>query len=319
MRPSPSPVNIHGLPRIATFADLASRTGLTLRQLWWLLFAGPAMYTLFRVPKKAGGYRLIARPNRVLRFAQTWILRNILDRLHVTSNCHGFARGSNLRSHAQCHAAAGAVLSLDIENFFPSISIAQVTSVFRAAGYSARVASMLARLCTCMGALPQGAPSSPKLANLVCYRMDRRLAEFAARRGFVYTRYADDMSFSATAPGQLAKARPFIAYIVHDCGFRLNTRKTRLVDGRRALIVTGLIVGPDKVGVGRQRLRELRARIHHVHKGSDMDIDSIQGWLDFVSDVDPDRYKVLVRYVDSLRATHAGSRLQALRVRASVC
>lgn len=315
-RPPSSAVNILGLPRISTFADLASQAELSHRQLWWLLFAGPAAYAIFRVPKKAGGYRPIADPNPALKSAQRWILRNILDRLHPSSSCHGFSRGSNLRSHADCHAGARAILAMDIENFFPSISIAQVTAVFRASGYNARIASMLSRLCTCAGALPQGAPSSPKLANLVCYRMDRRLEEFAARRGVMYTRYADDLSFSADTSVVLARARPFIAHIVRDCGFRLNSRKTRLVGPRRALVVTGLIVGPDRVGVGRRRLRELRARIHRAHReAGDKDIGELQGWLDYVSDVDPDRYGMLVRNIESLRATSAVSGLARVRVR----
>jgi retron-type reverse transcriptase len=314
-----SSLDIHGLPRITTLQDLAAHTGLSGRQLWWVLSAGRKAYTIFHVAKKTGGVRSIAHPAHPLRAAQRWVLRNILDKLHTTPSSYGFERGSKLRVHAEQHLGAKAILTLDIKNFFPSISIAQVTCVFRAAGYSPSAASMLARLCTCEDALPQGAPSSPRLANLVCFRMDRRLARLAERRGFVYTRYADDLSFSSTSASALAKVRPFIAYIVHDSGFRLNNCKTRLVGPRGAKRITGLVIALGDVGIGRRRLRELRAQIHRAHTGCDTtSLDAIQGWLDYVSDVDPARYGIIVRYVRRLQASGAASGLEGLRVRGSV-
>jgi RNA-directed DNA polymerase len=170
-----------------------------------------------------------------------------------------------------------------------------------------------------MGALPQGAPSSPRLANLVCFRMDRRLAQFAERRGIVYTRYADDLSFSSSCVRVLARARPFISHIVHDAGFRLNRRKSRLVGPRSRKTITGLVLASETVGIGRQQLRELRARIHRAHTGRDtLSLDAIQGWLDYVSDADLARYRILVRYIERLRANATASGLKRLRVRADI-
>lgn len=310
--------DIHGLPRIVTFHDLAAHSEISSRRLWWLATAGHRAYTTFRLAKKSGGARRIDRPIPSLRVAQRWILRNILDKLQTTPCSFGFERGSKLRFHAEEHAGARAVLTLDIKNFFPSISIAQVTQVFRIAGYPSSAASILARLCTCRGTLPQGAPSSPRLANLVCYRMDRRLAKFAERRGFVYTRYADDMSFSAPSASTLATSRPFISHIIHDSGFRLNTAKSRLVGPRGRKTVTGLVLAEQTVGIGRQRLRELRARIQHAHIALDSpNLNPIQGWLDHVSDADPNRYQVLARYIERLRAGSITSGLASLRIRAT--
>lgn len=309
--------NIHGLPRIDTLRDLATHVGFSGRQLWWLLVAKHRAYAIFRVAKKSGGIRSLARPNRPLRLTQRWILRNILDRLHTTPSCFGFERGSNLRRHAEQHSGAAALLTVDIESFFPSISIGQVTSAFRAAGYASRAASILARLCTCLGALPQGAPSSPRLANLICHRMDRRLAGFARKRELVYTRYADDLTFSCDSAAVLAKARPMIARIIRDCGFRLNSKKTRFVGPRGSRRVTGLVVAPDRVGIGRHRLRELRAKLHRLHtQSASVSVDSIQGWLDYVSDVDPHRYAILARYIRTLTVRNANSELTQLRLRA---
>lgn len=316
MRRVATSFGIHGLPRIVTIADLAAHSGLPGRQLWSLAFAGHKAYTTFRLAKKSGGTRLIERPTYPLRTAQRWILRNILDRLQTTPHSFGFERGSKLRFHAERHAGAQAVLTLDIKNFFPSVSIAQVTQVYRVAGYPSKAASILAHLCTCRGALPQGAPSSPRLANLVCFRMDRRLSQFAVRRGLVYSRYADDMSFSAPSASALARSRPFISHIIRDSGFRLNTGKTRLVGSQGRKTVTGLVLAQETVGIGRERLRELRARIQHAHMlRGEPNVAAIQGWLDYVSDADPNRYHILVRYIERLRASSTTSGLVSLRIR----
>jgi RNA-directed DNA polymerase len=319
MRRGDTSFDIHGLPRIATIHDLAAHSGVSIRHLWYLAFAGQRAYTTFHLAKRTGGARLIDRPTSSLRFVQRWILRNILDRLRTTPHSFGFERGSKLRRHAEQHAGARAVLTLDIENFFPSISVAQVTQVYRIAGYQSPAASILARLCTCRGALPQGAPTSPRLANLVCFRMDRRLSRYAEREGLVYSRYADDMSFSAATALDLVRSRPFISHIIRDSGFRLNSGKSRLVGPQGRKTVTGLVLAQDTVGIGRRRLRELRARIDYAHVGRGIpNLAAIQGWLDHVADADPSRYQILVRYIEQLRASSATSALASLRIRPAV-
>lgn len=315
VRGAPS-FDVHGLPRIATIQDLALHVGVSGRYLWWLASDAYGAYETFGLPKKSGGTRPIQRPTGPLLIVQRWILRNILDRLHTTPSSFGFERGRGLRLHAEQHSGARAVLTLDITNFFPTISIAQVTHVYHVAGYSSSVASVLARLCTYRGVLPQGAPTSPRLANLVCRRLDWRLFHFAQRRGMVYTRYADDMSFSASSASEPARARPFISHIIRDCGFSLNGKKSRLVGLRGKKAVTGLVLGQDTVGIGRHQLRGLRARIHHAHLLRDgSNVASLQGWLDYVSDVDPPRYQNLVRYIQRLRGSGGASGLAELRVR----
>ncbi len=308
--------DIHGLPRIATIQDLARHSGFSTPRIRHLAFAGQRAYTTFQLAKKSGGTRLILSPTYPLRAVQQWILRNILDRLQTTPSSFGFERGSNLRLHALEHVGARAVLTLDIENFFPSISIARVTQVFRTAGYVSSGASILAHLCTCDGFLPQGAPSSPRLANLACFRVDRRLSKFAEAKGIVYSRYADDMSFSSSSALVLARARPFITHIVRDSGFRLNNAKTRLIGPQGRKTVTGLVLRQETVGIGRSRLRELRAHIQHAHvERNSASMSTIQGWLDYVSDADPSRYVILAQYVERLRHSNPTTVLASLRIR----
>lgn len=234
MRRQPVLLDIHGLPVVRRLGDLANYTDVPSYALQRAISAEERglAYSVFELAKKSGGVREIASPHPYLKRAQRWILKNILERLNTTPHCHGFAPGSKLRVHAEQHMGARAVLTLDIKDFFSSISSARVTQVFRVAGYGRKSAWILSRLCTRMGSLPQGAPSSSRLANLVCFRMDRRLSQFANLRGLTYTRYADDLTFSSASMAALAKARSFLCHIIRDSGFDINRRKTRLVGPR---------------------------------------------------------------------------------------
>ena len=309
-----TPATIHGLPGIDGIGDLARYLELPEWHVWSLVFEHREHYRTFQMAKRGGGYRLIAHPNKTLKRAQRWVLRSILDRLHTGNACYGFERGSSLVQHAAVHAGARSVLTMDFENFFPSISIARVNRVFQVAGYNPRAASILAHLCCRKGRLPQGAPSSPKLANLACHQIDRRLMGGASSLGLKYSRYADDLSFSCNDPCLLVRAKPFIARIVGESGFRLNDRKTRIAGPSRARKVTGLVISGDSVGIGRQKLRRLRAEVHAFHLGRAGSLVVLQGKLDHVSDVDPVRYRMLIAFVDSLLAKATGP-AAALRLR----
>lgn len=311
--------DIHGLPKIDSIRDLADHTGCPVWQLWNMQFKTDDFYRCFDVPKKSGGTRTICASSSPLKSVQRWVLRSILNRLQASDHCYGFYPGAKLKDHVLQHQSAKAVLTLDIADFFGSISTPRIRNVFALAGYSPVSALMLSRLCSYRGALPQGAPSSPRIANLVCWRMDQRLAGLANHLQLVYTRYADDLTFSSRSPQVLSNALGLIVHIVRDSGFAVNQQKTRIGGPGRALRVTGLTVYSEGVGIGRRRLRTLRAQIHRLHWGKDTDdVVHIQGWLDYVSDVDPKRYAMLVRYIDGLKGASSDSKLHQLRVKGEV-
>src|SRR5262245_25621232 len=120
--------DIHGLPEIGTIRDLSAHADVRPEKLCSLLFGKYQTYRTFRIRKRSGGFRQIAQPIPSLRALQRWLLRNVLDKLNATPSCYGFARGrsGSLRAHAEQHIGSTSVLSLDIRNFFPSISIARV-------------------------------------------------------------------------------------------------------------------------------------------------------------------------------------------------
>ncbi len=115
-------------------------------------------------------------------------------------------------------------MSLDIEDFFPNVKASHVFSLFRTIGYSARVASILTSLCTFYGGLPQGAPTSPAIANLTSLRLDARILGYVGKRRIVYTRYADDLTFSAIWYAVLSRALLVIIEIIEFERFALNGR-----------------------------------------------------------------------------------------------
>jgi RNA-directed DNA polymerase len=200
---------------------------------------------------------------------------------------HGFVRGRSAVTHARTHVAAESVVCLDLRSFFASIGAARVNGLFRSLGYPEAVAWALACLCTHQTPvavlagmpaggtasgrawlraslqtrhLPQGAPTSPALANLACFTLDRRLAGLAGAAGLTYSRYADDLTFSGPrgSAGRLVSA---VGAIARDEGFDLNPSKTRVRTADERQEVTGLVVN-DRVGVPREYHDQLRAVLH---------------------------------------------------------
>ena len=219
-------------------------------------------YKHFRIRKRAGhGYRTICAPSRELKGIQRWLVHFVLRRVPVHEASTAFRPGCSVVLNASAHAGQTFVLNCDVADFYPSITTPRVFGVFRALGYPKDVAWALARLTTYRGQLPQGAPTSPEIANLVCRRLDARLSGFCERRGWRYTRYCDDITLSG--PGQPGRAGEVVARIAHDEGFVLNRRKTRVIRRNGRQQVTGLVVNAFP-NVSRHRRKTLRAMFHQA-------------------------------------------------------
>jgi retron-type reverse transcriptase len=276
-----------GLPVLHTPAELAAALGLSVPRLRWLCFhtevATRIHYVQFEVPKRSGGTRTLSAPHQTLAAAQRWVLTQVLEKLPVEPAAHGFVPGRSIVTNAQPHSQKAVVVNLDLEGFFPSIGFARVRHLFRLLGYSGAVATLLALLCTeCprtrvvydgrpyfvatgRRGLPQGACTSPALSNQVARRLDRRLAGLAAKLAWTYTRYADDLTFSA-GPEQNARVGYLLARVRHitqEEGFAVNGKKTRVQRPNTRQTVTGLVVN-DRPGVPRDVLRRLRAILHRA-------------------------------------------------------
>lgn len=165
------------------------------------------------------------------------------------------------------------------------------------------------------GSLPQGAVTSPALSNIVCIRLDRRIAGYAGKHNIDYTRYADDMTLSSTNHLRLVRAKRMVERIVVEEGFQLNQKKTRFKGPGSQRRITGLVISDDSVGIGRKQKRVIRAKIHRLVTGSLSGDDyrelqlHIQGWLAFLHDVDKCGYDQLNKYAVQLAGKHGVANL----------
>ncbi|MBN1808679.1 MAG: RNA-directed DNA polymerase [Planctomycetes bacterium] len=274
------------------------RLGLKLNRLWHLARNVEGHYSEFDLEMPGGRKRRIEAPDGKLRWVQRKILRNVLDRQEQGPCCHGFRKKHSIATNAAGHVGKEMVLAVDIEDFFPSITFPRVYGLFKSMGFDRGRSALLAKLTTRNGTLPQGAPTSPAIANLLCRRLDRRLGGLAAKARMTYTRYADDLTFSGSADA--AKYLRLIVEIVKEEGFALNPAKTRMMRRNRRQEVTGLVVN-DKVGLPREWKRNLRAALHHLRTGRPASDgpEKIHGKLAFLKMVHPEQY---VRELAALKA-----------------
>lgn len=229
-------------------------------------------YVEFTIPKKAGGSRSICAPIQPLKKVQR-ALGTLLQALFQPSEeAMGFVAGRNIAANARCHLNQSCILNLDLENFFPSITKTLVRQALKRELAdripSSEVRNLICRLCTIpnqsgIEVLPQGAPTSPVLSNIVLKGLDRRLSAFAEAHGYNYTRYADDITFSHNHP--IRRFSPFfiekIRSIIEEYGLKINDEKTKVsIKGERQE-VTGLTVG-EKVNVPRNYIKQLRTLLH---------------------------------------------------------
>ncbi len=270
-------------PGNLTIEELCKRLGTTEPQLR----AVPLTYHAFEVPKRTGGSRTISAPDKPLKTTQRCILRRVLSKLKAHPAATGFERGFSIVANALPHVGQDVVIKLDIKDFFGATTSARVDNYFRKIGWNADAAALLTTLCTHGGRLPQGAPTSPRLSNLLNHRLDARLAALAQSRGLAYSRYADDMTFSgpqATPKDKVATHTNDIIHlvkqIVKDEGYILHTdKKLRIARKGDRQLVTGLVVN-QKVNLPRRKRRWLRSIEHHikVNKPATLTPQQLAGW-----------------------------------------
>ncbi len=271
---------------LARWLDLPERdlrVWLTDRPMWSLGYD----YARFTLPKRAGGVRTIEAPSEKLKAVQRRVLQRLLNPLKLSPSATGFVRGRSIVDNARPHVGQGVVINLDLADFFPGITVAQVERAFRGLGWDADAARLLGRLCTHEGRLPQGAPTSPCISNLVCRKLDARLAALARAHKGAYTRYADDLTLSFPGLGRNKRlrksrreARPpqpiwpsrklltTIRQIIEAEGFRIQLKKrVRLQRPHQRQSATGLVVN-DKVNLPRATRRLIRAMQHRERQGA---------------------------------------------------
>ncbi|MCP9490519.1 MAG: reverse transcriptase family protein [Solirubrobacteraceae bacterium MAG38_C4-C5] len=293
------------VPELASVGAVASHLEVSDRHLAWLADVRGLERTVAEeklrhyryrwLPRHGGPPRVIERPKARLKSIQRRVLHEVLDWIPAHDAAHGFTRGRSARSNAAAHTRRPVVTALDLEDFFASVSAPRVYGIFRTAGYPEPVAHTLTALTTnavpieewaavprpttptlshahhrlgrrlAAPHLPQGAPTSPALANLAAFTLDRRLTGLAAALGATYTRYADDLTFSGSSRllDRGERIRDIIATIAREEGFAVNTRKSVVTPRAGRQQVCGIVVN-ERLNVARREYDELKAIIHNA-------------------------------------------------------
>jgi retron-type reverse transcriptase len=262
--------------------DLAEILDLTAEQMR----AIEPRYRTFEIPKRAGGHRTIHAPDDRLKEIQRRILHRVLKGLRAHPAVHGFEEGRSIVTNARPHVGKAVVIGMDIRDFFSETTTNVVFEYFRGIGWSRKTAGELNRLCTWRGSLPQGAPTSPRLSNLVNYRMDARLAGLARSVGADYTRYADDLTFSLvsdernTVQGLIRTA----SETIREQGYEPRSDKLTVRRRHQRQEVTGLVVN-ERIHLPRETRRWLRAVEHRLRTTGDCSLTEaeLDGWLALTS------------------------------------
>ncbi|MCG8426311.1 MAG: reverse transcriptase family protein [Chromatiales bacterium] len=331
------------LPALTTWKDVGLWLGLRDKEIAWFADSKAQQsrvvieklhhYRYTWVPKRTGEPRLIEIPKSRLKEIQRLILKDILNRIPPHPCAHGFCRGRSIKTFVAPHIGQEAVLRLDLKDFFHSVPTARIGALFRHLGYPGNIAWLLQGFCTNAISpslagepfkqlpwsvrkrlqskhLPQGAPTSPQLANLCAWRLDCRLQGLASRLGFQYTRYADDMAFSGTY--KLAAMSKFMEELVGGIaieeGFQLNYRKTRLRLSSQRQCLAGVIVN-ELPNCRRKDWDQLKAILHNCIKygpesqnrdGVDDFKAHLYGRLTYFSWLNPSRGKKLLNLWDRI-------------------
>lgn len=253
-------LNNNNVPIIYDQEHLASLLGVRLEHLLSMTNTNRKFYKVFKLPKKKKGFRKIEQPLPTLLSIQYWILDNILikcsDRF-VSESAKAFVHGVQLRDNLTPHKNQDIVVSMDIKDFFTCVGFGPVYNIFELLGYDTPVSVMLTKLCLYHGFLPQGAPTSPILSNMVFYELDCKIKEYSIHRNYNYTRYADDLTFSGSDihVGLLLR---YIRWMLGRKGFELNESKTKVMGRANAQYVTGCTVNdtPNSPRTYRNRIRQ---------------------------------------------------------------
>lgn len=260
-------------------AELLKYLGMTpaeLKKIWW--FRG-RMYIRFNISKKSGKSQFISAPDYRLKILQRKIARSLSELYTVRNPVHQFVTDRSVRTNAKSHLRRKFILNIDIKDFFPTISEARVQGLLDSIGIDAEVAAIIARICCNDGCLPQGAPTSPLISNMICFRLDRSLMAFAREHRLLYTRYADDITLSSFQPptalfegsrpdsGKLAPEQlsSDLRDVFQANGFDINSEKIHYADRHSRRMVTGLKINED-LNVDRKFVRNIRATLYKIEK-----------------------------------------------------
>lgn len=255
-----------GVPVIFDGNHLSKLLGVSGSMLLKMSLSPQSFYRVFEIPKKSGGLRKICTPHKSLKSVQRWVLENILYRIKISNAATGFVVGKSIINHLKPHAGSDRNVWLtDFKDFFPSIKKKRVIGFFRSLGYNNEVSLMLGSLCCLEGCLPQGAPTSPTISNIIAREFDESLLAFFEGKKLIYTRYADDICVS----GCLEDFDVFynIGFFIKINGFSENLRKRKFYSSKCLNKITmGVNLSSDNLKLTKKFKKDIRRHIYFIDK-----------------------------------------------------
>lgn len=286
--------SVNNTPFIYDAYQLAEFFGIRTADLFRYVRNADSMYFINSIPKSDGTERQLQVPYEVIKILQENILKYILSEISVSKYATAYKKGAKIVDNASPHVNKKFILKMDITDFFGSINFTKVYStVFNTTRYPKQIGVMLTTLCCYREYLPQGAPTSPAISNIVMKGFDDYIGNWCNKRGISYTRYCDDMTFSSDKP--LYYVYKKVSSVLSGMGFEINERKTHIISSSSRQTVTGLTVN-DKVSVPKDLRRQLRQELYYVMKYGIRDALLRSGKKEFIVDGIPD----LDRYRDYL-------------------
>lgn len=270
-------------------------------------------YKTYYVDKRNGSKRRIDSPDEVLKNIQKWILEDILYALPCSNYAKAFVPGRSIADNAKFHRNQKVVLTLDVKDFFPSIKEKHIFRIFnQTCQYDQAVAMILTKLCTCQGSLPQGAPTSACLSNLVMKDFDETLGQYCQDRNICFTRYADDMTFSGDF--DIAALLYFVDQQLYQVGLTRHPEKLKIMRQHDRQQTTGIVVN-NSLQAPREYRMKIRQEVHYIKTyGLDSHVQkigqekmhylqSLLGRINYVLSINPkdETMKGYFKYVDALK------------------
>lgn len=265
------------------FEGLAACLGVSAKIISQIASRPNRHYNSFPIPKRDGTERIINTPRVFLKVIQGFLADFVLSSLPIHHAVHSFQRERSVLTNADLHVRAKFVGSIDIADFFGSVTSQAVTSLLGARGFRARESRLISKLCCREGVLPQGAPTSPVLSNALLFRFDEAMANHAALTGLSYTRYADDITISGNSReivvDALGRAREILN---HEYGLRLNEQKTRIASSGGQQRVTGIVVN-ERPNPPRELRRRVRAMFYEAARAPQLSLEMLNRLRGYVA------------------------------------
>lgn len=291
-----------------------------------LIESAPRRYKIYAIPKRTPGqYRIIAHPSKELKLVQRWVTRSVLAQLPIHKAAMAYQAGTSILENAKLHRKQKYLLKLDIKNFFPSIKPEHFLAHYQK--YAGQVSEIDKKVLTQILfrrnketkglELSIGAPSSPLLSNTVFFPIDETIQAYCSNLEIIYSRYADDLTFSTNTPNILTDVPQAIAAILAAAEYpklTLNTAKTVHSSKKHNRRITGLTITPNgSISIGRDKKREIKSLIHRFIQNELKadEVNNLTGQLSFISSVEPS-------FIDSLRNKYGSSVLERLFKRPAI-